>query len=311
MLLSIIGTLLGLAMILFGSNILVDGGAALARKMKISGQLIGVTLIAVATSLPELSTSVTASITGKDGLAIGNVVGSNAFNIGVVLALGILITTTRSNKITLRDGWMVILSVIVFGIFTIGGIGRIKSSILLLLYLSYILYIIITNKHETRVTEVKIKKGYPTLILLIIIGTMFLIIGSPILVSSSSILAGEIGVRDSFIGLTLIAAGTSLPELMTSVIAAVKKETGMAVGNVFGSNIFNILFIVGISGLIHPIFLTGMMNNGVIPGMMILTLLGIMLSRKRMGDFQSILLFLGYILFLLLIIPNRVWNGLF
>ncbi|MFW3145304.1 MAG: calcium/sodium antiporter [Thermoplasmatota archaeon] len=309
MFLHLLGTLVGLVLILLGSNFLVDGGAALARKMRISGHVIGITLVATATSLPELSTSVTASITGNSGIAVGNVVGSNAFNIGIVLAVGVLITTTRTSRVTVRDGWMVLLSTFIFGVFSIGKMGRIESGALLILYGYYIFYIIVKHRPKMISEESRGEKRTTGSVLLIILGALFLLLGSPILVRSSSNLAVEIGVRDSFIGLTLIAVGTSLPELVTSIIAALKKETGIAVGNVFGSNIFNILLIIGVSGLINPIPFRGLMNPGVIPGMILITLLGILLSRRRMGDLQGILLIIGYIAFLLLIVPYRFWPG--
>ncbi|MGA1793739.1 MAG: calcium/sodium antiporter [Thermoplasmatota archaeon] len=304
MFLSLVGVIIGLALLIAGSNFLVDGGAGIARKLGVSGHVIGITLVAAATSLPELATSVTASFEGYPGLAVGNVVGSNAFNIGIVLGVAIIIRSMRSTKLTVRDGWMVILSTILFGIFSIGTIGRIESLVLLGVYVFYVGYLFRTSKPTIKTDMNGIPSGRTIRLLVITaLGIALLFIGSPLLVRSSVALAGDLGVRNSLIGLSLVAAGTSLPELLTSIVAAIKHQKGIAVGNILGSNIFNILLIIGLSGLVEPIRMGGLMNPGVIPGMILITVLGILISRRKMGDLQGIILIFAYVLFFILMLP--------
>ncbi|MGA1872401.1 MAG: calcium/sodium antiporter [Thermoplasmatota archaeon] len=304
MFLSLLGVIAGIALLIAGSNFLVDGGAKIARKLGVSGHVIGITLVAAATSLPELATSLTASFEGYPGLAVGNVVGSNAFNIGIVLGVAIIIRSIKPSKLTVRDGWMVVLSTVLFGVFSIGTIGRVESMVLLGVYAFYVWFLFKTAKPTLKTEE----KGFPwsgtiRIFIITILGIALLFIGSPLLVRSSVVLAGDLGVRNSLIGLSLVAAGTSLPELITSIIAAIKHQRGIAVGNVLGSNIFNILLIIGLSGLVEPVHMSGLLNPGVIPGMILITVLGILISRRRMGDFQGIMLIVGYVLFFILVLP--------
>ncbi|MBN1389321.1 MAG: calcium/sodium antiporter [Candidatus Thermoplasmatota archaeon] len=304
MLLSLVGVVVGLLLLVGGSNFLVDGGAGIAKKIGVSGHVIGITLVAAATSLPELATSFTASIEGYPGLAVGNVVGSNAFNIGIVLGASLLIAGMRSSRFTVRDGWMVILSTFIFGIFSMGTISRIESIVLLMIYLVYVAYLFWISKPSIRTEDDEDPKGRTyKMVLLTVVGFFMLFLGSPLLVRSSVDLATDLGVGNSLIGLSLIAAGTSLPELMTSVVAMIKNQRGIAVGNVLGSNIFNILLIIGISGIIHPIDMAGLMNPGVVPGMILLTVLGILISRRRMGRLQGVMLITSYVLFFILMLP--------
>jgi len=307
MFLSLLGVLAGLTLLIAGSNFLVDGGAGIARKLGVSGHVIGITLIAAATSLPELATSVTASLEGYPGLAVGNVVGSNAFNIGIVLGSAIIIRSMRSTKMTLRDGWMVILSTILFGIFSIGTIGRVESLVLLSVYVFYVGYLYRVSKPTIRPeANGRAQGGALKLLLITVLGTFLLLLGSPVLVRSSVNLASDLGVSNSLIGLSIVAAGTSLPELLTSFVAAIKHQRGIAVGNVLGSNIFNILLIIGLSGLVEPVHMSGLMNPGVVPGMILITVLGILISRRRMGRIQGAMLIVAYTLFFILMMP-LVW----
>jgi len=301
-LLATLGTIIGLVMLISGANWLIDGAAGIARKVGISGHLIGVTLVATATSLPELATSVTASLTGHNGIAVGNVVGSNAFNVGVVLAIGVIILPIRSDRMVVRDGYAVLAATLLFFLAAIGGIGRIEAAFILLAYLIYTVFLFRTTELTPDTSGVN--RSVVLLIGLTLIGMALLFAGAPILVESATRLASDIGVDDTFIGLTLIALGTSLPELLTAVVAAVKGHEGIAIGNVLGSNLFNILMIIGVSGLIDPLEITGGMVMAIIPAMMLLTLLGIVLSRRTMGKKEGCLLLVSYVAFLALTILN-------
>jgi cation:H+ antiporter len=298
---SIVGIFIGLAMLLGGANWLIEGAAGIALRARVSPHLIGVSLVAAATSLPELATSISASITGHNGIVVGNIVGSNAFNVGVVLAVGAIILRIRSDDSVKRDGIVVTVVTIAFALMAFDGFSRIESGIIFLAYIGYTIYLFKTSK-IAGIVERK-QRSLPILIGVTVLGIALLVAGSPILVESSVFVAHRMGVSDTFIGLTIIAIGTSLPELLTSVIAALKKETGIAIGNVLGSNIFNILVITGISGMIHPLAVTNQMAYAVIPGMLLVTLLGVILTRKTIGRREGILLLISYGLFMVLVIP--------
>ncbi len=300
MILGLLGTVLGLAMLIYGSNLLVDGAAGVAKRKGISGHIIGVTLVATATSLPELATSVTASITGATGIAIGNVVGSNAFNVGVVLAISAMIMPVISDRLVKRDGFFVWGATMLFALLALGGIIWWEALILLILYMAYVFYLYRSTELSAELDVVE--KKYSVLILMLIAGFILLMIGSPILVNSAVRLAEALNVEDSVIAVTLIAAGTSLPELMTGVIAAIKGHEGMAVGNVLGSNLFNILMIPGIAGLIRTLEVSALFSTAMIPAMMILTVLAVVLSWKKMGKFSGVLLLMGFIAFMVLLV---------
>ena len=299
MIVGLIGTVIGLAMLIYGSSVLVDGAAGLAKKKGISGHVIGVSLVATATSLPELATAVTASFTKNPGIAIGNVVGSNAFNVGIVLAISVILMPVISDRMVKRDGFFVWGATMLFALLALGGILRWEAFLLFMLYIGYVLYL---YKSTNISGEIEVgSKSYGYLFFLLGVGFLLLLIGSPILVASATHLADSIGVTDSIIAVTLIAAGTSLPELLTAVIAALKGHEGIAVGNVLGSNLFNILLIPGIAGLISPLEVSELFAGAMIPAMMFITLLAVVLSWRKMGKFAGILLFIGFFLFMFLL----------
>ena len=299
MLIGFIGTVIGLAMLIYGANLLVEGSAGIAKKLGINGHIIGVTLVATATSLPELATAVTATIRGNYGIAMGNVVGSNAFNVGVVLGVAVILLPIIPDRLVKRDGWIVIIATIIFALFAVGGINTWQSLILLLIYLIYVLYLYKSTKLAPEVSTEE--KPYPLLITMLVLGCILLFGGSPILVMSAESLARSIGVADWIIALTLIALGTSLPELLTAVVAALKGHEGIAVGNVLGSNLFNIMLIPGIAGLIHPLDVEMHVASALIPAMLLITLLGWVLSYRRMGRKEGILLLVSYVFFIALV----------
>lgn len=299
MILSFIGLVIGLTMLIWGADQLVDGAAGVAKRWNISGHVIGVTLVATATSLPELVTAVYATITGNHGIAVGNVVGSNAFNVGIVLAVGVLLVPVKPDKLVIKDGWVVILATMVFAVFAVGGIVRLEALTLLIFYILYVFHLSRTTEF-TGELDVK-EKPIPLLVIMLVVGMVLLGFGGPVVVHSAVSLSKALGVSESLIALTLIALGTSLPELITTVVASLKGHEGMAVGNVLGSNLFNFLMIPGISALIHPLSVEGYMAGALIPAVLILTLLGVLLSRKKMGRKEGVLLLMGYSAFAVLL----------
>lgn len=299
MILGFIGTVFGLAMLIYGANLLVEGSAGIAKKLGVNGHIIGVTLVATATSLPELATAVTATIRGNYGIAMGNVVGSNAFNVGVVLGVAVILLPIIPDYFVKRDGWIVIVATIIFSLFAVGGILPWQAFILLGIYLAYVVYLYKSTKLAPEISTEE--KPYPLLMVMLLIGCILLFAGSPILVMSAERLATALGVADWIIALTLIALGTSLPELITAVVAAIKGHEGIAVGNVLGSNLFNIMLIPGIAGLIHPLDVEVHVSSVLIPAMLLITLLGWVLSWKKMGKKEGVILLTSYILFIALV----------
>ncbi|MBR8768830.1 calcium/sodium antiporter [Porphyromonas levii] len=254
----------GLALILAGANFLTDGAAAIARRFKIPQLIIGLTIVAFGTSAPELSVSVLSSIGGNGGIAVGNVIGSNIFNILLTLGLCAVVYPIPVQRNSIRfDIPISILAATVMMIFVSdpaldgapSSISRAEALILILfglLFLGYTMYMGRQNREETEVPAER-EKHWALNVLLIIVGLAGLIYGGGLFVDNASLIAKKLGVSDTLIGLTLVAWGTSAPELATSVVAALKKNTGIAVGNVIGSNIFNIFFVLGISGVVHPL----------------------------------------------------------
>ena len=291
-------------MLVWGANLLVDGAAGIASRKGINGHVIGVTLIATATSLPEFVTAITATLSGNHGIAVGNVVGSNAFNLGIVLAVGVLIIPFFPNKLVLKDGWMVMIATMLFAVFAINGIGRVEAMVLFFLFIIYVVHLFRTTEVSGEI-DVK-KKPYISLISMILLGTVLLAFGAPILVKSAVGLSGALGVEESIIALTLIAAGTSLPELLTAIVASVKGHEGMAIGNILGSNLFNILLIPGVVGLLRPLSVSNYLAGSVIPAMLILTLLAIVLTRRKMSKKEGVLLLMGYLTFSVLFLPGLI-----
>lgn len=252
----------GFILLVKGADLFVDGACALSEKLKIPAYLVGMTVVALGTSLPEAAVSVTASIQGSNAIAIGNVIGSNTFNTLVVLGTSALIAPVLvKDKLLKRDlpfclGISVLLLILIV---TLGSgqiaLTRIDGIILLALFAVFMTFSIISAKKDPvqEVSEQKEEMKLWKCILLVIIGIAGVIIGGQLTVVGAKGLARIIGLSETVIGLTVIAIGTSLPELVTSIVAARKGQNDIAVGNVVGSNIFNILFILGISASISPI----------------------------------------------------------
>ena len=256
--------IIGLVLLYYGAEFLVKGGASIALKMKISPLVIGLTLVAYATSAPELVVSVDAALKGVGDVSIGNIVGSNICNIALILGLCAIITPLQVNKNLLKvDVWLMIAAAAALvGCYALNrGVNRIEAAILLLVCLAYTAWSIYSSrKGSANENDVDIpRKIYPLYlaILLVLMGLAALVGGAKFFVNAAIALAQLCGISDAVIGLTVVAVGTSLPELATSVVAAVRKETDIAIGNVVGSNIFNVLCILGITPLISPIQAVG------------------------------------------------------
>ena len=247
---NIILLVLGFILLLKGADWFVDGASSIASRFGIPQLIIGLTIVAMGTSLPEAFVSITAALKSNAAITIGNVVGSNILNVGIILGITALIRPLHIQNSTIKYEMpfmiLVTLVLILLGINT--TISRLDGIIMWLFFLGYLYYIFKMSKNQMEETEIK-----QTNPLFIPLGLVCLMIGSNFAVDAATNIAISLGVSQRFIGLTIVALGTSLPELVTSVTAAKKGNADIAIGNIIGSNIFNILFVVGSSALITPV----------------------------------------------------------
>ncbi len=248
---------LGFVMLVKGADWFVDGSASIAAKFGIPQLVIGLTIVAMGTSAPEAAVSISAAFSGNAEITVGNIVGSNILNILIILGLSAVITPLAVAKSTVRTE--IPFMIAITGIFLIlgldGVIGWIDGIIIIALFITYLTYLFIRaikNKGQDEADEIK-DMSVPKALLFTVVGLAVVVIGSRFTVDSASYIAKAIGLSERFIGLTIVALGTSLPELFTSVAAARKHNADIAIGNIVGSNIFNILFVVGLSALIIPV----------------------------------------------------------
>ena len=255
MILNIILLLVGLALIVFGADWLVDGASAIARKAGISEFVIGLTIVGFGTSCPELVVSLTGALQGNADISVGNVVGSNVFNTLLILGLTAVIApvaVTRSNS--RRDIPIALLVTFLFAAFALTGqkIAFWEGVAFLLIFVAYMVYCFKTDKGADEAVEEKVKSLWLAIVL-VLAGLGGLVFGGQLFVNNATAIARAVGVSDKFIAITLLAGGTSFPELATCIVAAAKKKDQLALGNILGSNVFNILLILGTSALVIPI----------------------------------------------------------
>ncbi len=248
----------GFVLLVKGADWFVEGASGIADKLRIPQLVIGLTIVAMGTSAPEAAVSITAALGGSADISIGNVVGSNILNILIILGISSVITSIAVSKTTVRYEIPIMLAatalLAVFGM-TDGYVVLWEGIVLLLLFAAYLFYMFVMVKRgEMQAEEVESNQRPVWLLILMgVVGLALVIWGSDITVDSATALAETFGMSEKFIGLTVVALGTSLPELFTSVVAARKGKADIATGNIVGSNIFNILLIIGITGLIIPV----------------------------------------------------------
>lgn len=255
---NIIFLLVGFVLLIKGADFFVDGSSSVARLLGIPGFVIGLTVVAMGTSAPEAAVSITAGISGSNEIAISNIIGSNLFNLLVVAGLSAVIKPYKIENTILKRDFPV--NVAVSGILLImlllgGSVSRIDGIILLALFVGYIALVLVKafKNRETSI-DPEVKTMSPVLSVVCIVGGLAaVILGGDLVVDNAVAIAQALNWSETFIGLTIIAIGTSLPELVTSIVAAKKGESGLALGNVIGSNLFNIMFILGLSTAITPI----------------------------------------------------------
>lgn len=247
--------LIGFAMLVKGADFFVEGASSIAKRLGIPSLIVGLTLVAMGTSAPEASVSILAALGGNSDIALGNIVGSNIFNFLVVIGCSAIICPVVSHQdILKRDMWWNLgITVALFVLILDGIISRIDGVLLLLGMVAYLVIIVRSAMRGAENEEKAEETSIPKSILSVAIGLTGVIWGGNIVVENASTIAASLGLSETLIGLTIVAVGTSFPELVTSIAAARKGEAGIALGNAVGSNIFNILFILGSSSLVTPI----------------------------------------------------------
>lgn len=271
MILASILIIVGFVALIYGANWLVDGASSLAKKYNVSDLVIGLTIVAFGTSAPELVVNSVASYDGFSDIVLGNIIGSNNFNLFIILGIAALVYPIAVQKSTIKGEIPISLLVAVVFLllannFFMDGtseISRFDAVIMLVLFGGFLYYIFKQMKNEIPEHVDYIPKSNPAIFGLIIIGFVGLILGGKLVVDNAILVATELGVSQKIIGLTIIAAGTSLPELVTSVVAAMKKNSDIAIGNVIGSNIFNVLLVIPISAMINPISFDSVFNQDI------------------------------------------------
>lgn len=265
---SFIILLLGFFFLIKGADIFVEGAASIARRFNVPAMVIGLTIVAMGTSAPEAAVSITSSLAGQNDMSVANVVGSNFFNILVVLGASAIIAKLPVQKDTIKKDapFLIIVSVILLVFGSNLKISRLEGIFLLLVFVYFLINTVKSAKSssqeenisgsETAVaieTEVSKEISMLKTILISIIGIIGIVIGGDMVVNSATSIATSFGMSDNLVGLTIVAVGTSLPEFVTSIVAIKKGETEIAIGNVIGSNVFNILLVLGLATTINPI----------------------------------------------------------
>lgn len=265
MLLNILFIVVGIALVLWGADRLTDGAVAVAEKMKMPQIVIGLTIVAMGTSMPEFCVSLISALKGTSDLAVGNIVGSNIFNALLIVGVSALVAPMTIMETTVRKDipFALVASALLLIMCLDGNISRLDAGILFVMFLIFMYMTLKGAKKQGADAEEAIegegKKPMDTWlsVVWILVGLLCLIGGSNLFVEGATAVATNLGVSEAVIGLTIVAGGTSLPELATSVVSARKGNSGIAIGNALGSNVFNILAILGITGMITPMTLKG------------------------------------------------------
>lgn len=298
--------IVGFVLLIKGADLFVDGASSVAAKLKVPSLIIGLTVVSIGTSLPEAAVSVSASLSGNNSISLGNVIGSNIFNLLMVVGVSSAILPIVTDRDMLkRDmpiniGVTVLLGILLFD----GNLSRLEALLLLLLLVAYMFLLIrsaLKNRVEAEETKVL---SWAKSIVFIVLGMAAIIGGGQLVVNSAKTIAMALGMSETLVGLTVVAIGTSLPELVTSVVAARKGDSGIAMGNVIGSNLFNILFILGMAGVIKPLTADAafFIDTGILLGISALMLLFAFTKRKisRVEGITCVLLYVAYTAYIIM-----------
>lgn len=293
--------LVGFVMLIKGADIFVDGSSNIAKRFGIPSIIVGLTIVAMGTSAPELSVSVQSALAGMNDISIGNVVGSNLFNLLVVLGMSSIIGKLKITDY--KNVIMMLLSSLILLLFGFNGqLTRSEGIVLLLIFAGYIFNLVLKAiKDNNKTEENENVKPLFTTILSCIIGLIAIVWGGDLVVESASAIAQQLGMSQNLIGLTIVAIGTSLPELVTSVVATKKGELDIATGNVIGSNIFNLLLIIGASVAINPMVVSTVAIIDIIFTVAVVILFIILTGKNESLDkvkgIPLILIYAAYIIY--------------
>lgn len=311
--------IIGFFLLIKGAEIFVDGASSIAKKIGIPSVIVGLTIVSLGTSAPELAVSLISSFNGNNGIAVGNVLGSNLFNTLVVLGGTAIVAPLIIKKSTIKRDYIATLVVTILTCFLIFGLvpksenmlSRISGIILLVVCIAYMFILVKAAKKdsvkdEENTSEIKMSKN----ILLSLIGVVGIVFGGNLVVDSATNIAYALGMSEKLVGLTIVAVGTSLPELVTSIVAALKGENDIALGNVLGSNIFNLVLILGASATISPITVSGVMLIDLIILIAVTLFIGALIffnkkEDKRLGRLEGIILVGIYVAYLAYIIMRN------
>ena len=308
MLLDILLIIIGVALVLKGADFLTEGASALARRMHVPEIVIGLTIVAAGTSAPELFVSVVSALNGTPDLAVGNVVGSNTMNCMLIVGCAAMVAPMTISRSTVRKDipFAVMASILLTCIALDNYLGRVDGIILLLGFVVFMAYTLLQAKNGQAEPQTEVRQLNPWLSLLfLVIGLAMLVAGSNVFVGSASSVAAALGVSEGVIGLTVVAGGTSLPELATSVVAARKGQSAIAIGNVIGSNVFNILLILGMTAVISPLQIEGI--NTIDMAVMLISVILVWLfsfTRFTVERWEGALLVGGYLAYLTWLISS-------
>ena len=310
--------IIGFFLLIKGADIFVDGASSIAKKIGIPSVIVGLTIVSLGTSAPELAVSLISSFNGNNGIAVGNVLGSNLFNTLVVLGGTAIVAPLIIKKSTIKRDYITTLLVTILTCFLIFGLvpksenmlSRTSGIILLVVCIAYMFILVKAAKKdsvkdEENTSEIKMSKN----ILLSLIGVVGIVFGGNLVVDSATNIAYALGMSEKLVGLTIVAVGTSLPELVTSIVAALKGENDIALGNVLGSNIFNLVLILGASATISPIVVSGVMLIDFIILIAVTLFIGALIffnkKDKRLGRLEGIILVGIYVAYLAYIIMRN------
>lgn len=318
MILAIIFLIVGIVLTIYGANWLVDGASSLAKKLQVSNLVIGLTVVSFGTSMPEFVVSLISGIDGRTDIAVGNVIGSNIFNILLILGLTATVYPIAVQRTTIwKEIPFTLLAAVVLLVMandiiidgsSTGLISRIDGMVMVSFLIIFLYYSFETSKH-TQSSESLVVRMYPIWksVLLITVGIIGLVGGGKLMVDGAVSIAESLGISEAIIGITIVSVGTSVPELATSLVAASKKNSDIAIGNVVGSNIFNIFFILGVSATISPLPFNADLNID----LLVCTFASVILfafmfvgNKGKINRIEGIVMFLLYVLY----IVYQIWK---
>ena len=308
MLINIVLLVMGIVVVLKGADWLTDGAVNIASRFGVSQMVIGLTIVAMGTSMPELCVSMVSALKGTPDLAVGNVVGSNTLNTLLIVGCSALVAPIMVKRSSVRrDIPFAVLASLLMLIFCLdGGIDRLDATLLFILFAMFMFVTVKYGKNEgTEAKTTAAPLGKATLLL--VVGLVCLILGSNLFVDNASFIASTLGVSDAVIGLTIVAGGTSLPELATSMVSAKKGNSDIAIGNVIGSNVFNILMIIGVTGLVKPMHIKGITSLDLIVMLASILLLWFFCrTTYKVKRWEGAVLAISYIAYLAWLIAQAV-----